>query len=366
MQNYYSLNKLEIKSPSGILCNTWGASRSVMNIYSSKPLKIYISMRFMGKVPGHAWKLITAASKNHAAAAAANTSSLHSSRSSTTPNKNAEVSESSNVESSNSNNQTPSKEDASTTPSSPLGPLKDNCDLITEKVITQPTFNFIRKTSNDIKQNLEEEESSISLEPSDTYKAVYVNEPYGTILPHNLKFEGLFHDPDHVFIAKNLPNNSLELVAQATSAKGGTPEGDLENIKVSCTKYDGSFIPQQRNLKPGMDENNNVLPRLKSDYPLNDDYANTVPDKNKGGQYVKPLPQTRVLTEEEAVKVGVEENKGATVFFNTEPVKAIIDEIYKVNSNDMDPSIIISQDSFDELTYQTNDVENISTDIVDD
>lgn len=127
------------------------------------------------------------------------------------------------------------------------------------------------------------------------------------------------------------------------------------------------IIPKVRTEKTGMDDNNERLPDKKYQHPINDDFGNTVPDPQKGGQYFQLYPEPRIFSLEEKNKIGFDQNTEATAYMNQEGVREILDEVCKLTEG-ADPSIALSEESYDELLLKNennllnhdadNDIEN--------
>ena len=216
----------------------------------------------------------------------------------------------------------------------------------------------IFRDNNTTPEQLEEEESTTTENISE-YQAIYINAPFHT-LDSDGNANGPLNDSDHIHIAKKGEQGSLNIFLQATSSKGGTANGTVNNIKVSPIKYDGSFTPKKRIIKNGMDDDNNRLPNQKAPNPINDDFGNCIPDSEKGGQYVRVLPNTYVITEDEQKIIGIEKNTEATKFFNENHIKNKLDVLHNFTENRNDPSIVLSEESYAEL--QAEEGNNSSTD----
>lgn len=74
---------------------------------------------------------------------------------------------------------------------------------------------------------------------SDKYQAGYLNNKH-YVMNSKGKFTNEVNDPDHITVTIKGPNDSLAALGRTTSHKGGNAAGELTNIKLSHTKYNGS------------------------------------------------------------------------------------------------------------------------------
>jgi hypothetical protein len=268
------------------------------------------------------------------------------------------------------NLETPQKELAVSSSSIDMKNLFHNGEGSTQEKITQLNIDPVTGTNINIhifrdsnkkttpeeeakesSKNLANESSSSANEDTNfKYKAIYIDNSY-----HNMNSLGETEfkkgDPDHVYASLDASNDSSLILGRTTSSKGGTAEGKITNVKLSTTKYDGSYQPKPRIEKTGMTEENERLPNKQYPNPLNDDFGDTLPNPKRGGQYYQPYAEARIITKEEKDKIGIEENAEATEFLNQDGVKIILDEITRTTMGN-DPSIMLSDESFQELLSQ--------------
>jgi len=192
---------------------------------------------------------------------------------------------------------------------------------------------------------------------STVYKGVYIDKPYH-VQDSSAQIGNELQDSEHVFVAIDEPFDSLGIIGRATSAKGGTPMGKITNVRISSTKYDGSYTEQRRNEARGIGDfgEGEKSSKIKKGPPIVDDYGNTLPDPLKGGQYFQPYANKRVITAEEKALLGVTENPEATAYFNQPEVQAQLDAIVAANTAN-DASVVLSCESMTNLT-QTKDYDN--------
>lgn len=230
------------------------------------------------------------------------------------------------------------KKDFPSDKTSSLKPL-DKIDSIQEKV----KASNIQTPSNDIGNS--------------QYKGFYIDNQYHII---NIKGEtvGTVNDPDHVIVAREGPNKSLLLDGRTTSDKRGIPEGEMRNVRLSSDKIDGSHTPKDKgSMKSGIDNDGNFIPYRKSNEFLQDDFGNTVPHPEKGGQRYQQYPYPHIVNADERENLSMHENKQATEYLNRPDVKSILDSVHSLREG-ADPVIALSQESLEEVTFQE---EGIST-----
>jgi hypothetical protein len=161
-------------------------------------------------------------------------------------------------------------------------------------------------------------------------------------------------DPHAAILVYDPSNQEVRKIAALTSDKHGTPDGKINNFRLSSEKFDGSSTPQIKKTKScGMDDYNNLLPKKSfPGEPVNDDFGNFIPDPNKGGQYLRIHKNQQRVLHETFQDLNFEKDDLVTEYVNNPNIKNQIISIYEENKDN--PTQILLPVSLSEEIFSNN------------
>jgi hypothetical protein len=117
------------------------------------------------------------------------------------------------------------------------------------------------------------------------------------------------------------------------------------------------IIPQETyKAFSGIDETNIKLPKQPAKI-LNDDFSNTIPDPNKGGQYIRTYTNPVSLNKEEQTKINFEIDKVATEYLNTHDITKKL-HLIADESIARESLIMVSAETFTHMMQEEAKIQN--------